>query len=125
MFRRDLPSGPDGPARRRIAGKRVLTPVKAFLKAGILGQDGTLRDSNTGVPRGGILSPVLANLALSVLDESIARTPGGPGNTQGQRAVRRRRGQGNYRLVRYADDWLLMVSGTREHAEQMREHAAA
>src|SRR5262245_31211092 len=111
--------------RRRIADTRALALVKAFLKAGILGQDGTLRDSNTGVPQGGILSPVLANLALSVLDESIAQIPGGPGNTQGQRAVRRRRGQGNYRLVRYADDWLLMVSGTREHAEQMREHAAA
>jgi RNA-directed DNA polymerase len=114
-----------GRLRRRIADKRVLALVKAFLKAGILGQNGTLRDSNTGVPQGGILSPVLANLALSVLDESIAQIPGGPGNTQGQRAVRRRRGQGNYRLVRYADDWLLMVSGTREHAEQMREHAAA
>lgn len=110
--------------RKRIADKRVLALVKAFLKAGILGQDGTLRDSNTGVPQGGILSPVLANLALSVLDESIAQIPGGPGSTQGQRAVRRHRGQGNYRLVRYADDWLLMVSGTREHAQQMREHAA-
>ena len=111
--------------RNRIADKRVLGLVKAFLKAGILGQDGTLRDSHTGVPQGGILSPVLANLALSVLDESIAQIPGGPGSTQGQRAVRRHRGLGNYRLVRYADDWLLMVSGTREHAQQMREHAAA
>ncbi len=111
--------------RKRIADKRVLALVKAFLKAGILGQDGTLRDNNAGVPQGGILSPVLANLALSVLDEYIAQIPGGPGSTQGQRAVRRHRGQGNYRLVRYADDWLLMVSGTREHAEQMREHAAA
>ena len=111
--------------RKRIADKRVLALVKAFLKAGILGQDGTLRDNNAGVPQGGILSPVLANLALSVLDEYIAQIPGGAGSTQGQRAVRRHRGQGNYRLVRYADDWLLMVSGTREHAEQMREHAAA
>jgi RNA-directed DNA polymerase len=111
--------------RKRIADKRVLALVKAFLKAGILGQDGTLRDSNTGTPQGGILSPVLANLALSVLDEYIAQTPGGPGSTQSQRATRRRRSQGNYRLVRYADDWLLMVSGTREHAEQMRKHAAA
>src|SRR5215831_17061424 len=105
MFRRDLPSGPDGPARRRIAGKRVLTPVKAFLKAGILGQDGTLRDSNTGVPQDGILSPVLANLALPVLDESIAQTPGGPGSTQSQRATRRAKGLSNYRLIRCADDW--------------------
>jgi RNA-directed DNA polymerase len=111
--------------RNRIADKRVLALVKAFLKAGILGQDGVLRDSHTGVPQGGILSPVLANLALSVLDEYIAQTPGGPGSTQSQRATRRRRGQGNYRLVRYADDWLLLVSGTREHAEQMRERAAA
>jgi RNA-directed DNA polymerase len=68
---------------------------------------------------------VLANLALSVLDEHIAQIPGGPGSTQSQRATRRRRGQGNYRLVRYADDWLLLVSGTREHAQHMREQAAA
>jgi len=46
-----------GRLRGRIADKRVLALVKAFLKAGILGQDGTLRDSNTGVPQGGILSP--------------------------------------------------------------------
>jgi RNA-directed DNA polymerase len=72
-----------------------------------------------------VLSPVLANLALSVLDEHIAQIPGGPGSTQSQRATRRAKGMGNYRLIRYADDWLLMVSGTREHAQQMREHAAA
>ena len=68
---------------------------------------------------------MLANLALSELDEHIAQIPGGPGSTQSQRATRRAKGLGNYRLIRYADDWLLMVSGTREHAEQMREHAAA
>jgi RNA-directed DNA polymerase len=109
--------------RKRIADKRVLALVKAFLRAGILGQDGALRDSTTGVLQGGILSPVLANLALSVLDEHIAQIPGGPGSTQSR--PRRRKGLGNYRLVRYADDWLLMVCGTGEHAEQMRERAAA
>lgn len=111
--------------RNRIADKRVLALVKAFLKAGILGQDGGLRESNTGVPQGGILSPVLANVALAVLDEDIAQIPGGPRSTPSQRATRRAKGMGNYRLIRYADDWLLMVSGTREHAEQMRERAAA
>jgi RNA-directed DNA polymerase len=43
--------------RNRIADKRVLALVKAFLKAGILGQDGALRESNTGVPQGGICPP--------------------------------------------------------------------
>jgi RNA-directed DNA polymerase len=110
--------------RRRIGDKHVLALVKAFLKAGILGQDGALRDNNTGTPQGGILSPVLANVALSVLDEFVAQTPGGTNSTPSQRATRRRKGQANYRLVRYADDWLLLVSGTREHAEDMRTRAA-
>jgi hypothetical protein len=65
---------------------------------------------------------VLANVALSVLDEFVAQTPGGTSSTPSQRATRRRKGQANYRLVRYADDWL--VSGAREHAEDMRTRAA-
>jgi RNA-directed DNA polymerase len=52
------------------------------VKAGIFGQDGALRDNTAGVPQGGILSPVLANLALSVLDEHIAQMPGGPDSSQ-------------------------------------------
>ena len=55
--------------RDRIGDKRVLALVKAFLKAGILGEDGVERDTITGTPQGGILSPLLANIALSVLDE--------------------------------------------------------
>jgi RNA-directed DNA polymerase len=111
--------------RKRIGDKRVLALVKAFLKAGILSQDGDLRDNSAGVPQGGILSPVLANLALSVLDEYVAQIPGGTNSTQSQRASRRRQGHANYRLIRYADDWLLLVSGNREHAEQMKQAAAA
>ena len=55
--------------RGRIADKRVLGLVKAFLKAGVLTEDGLNRDTRTGTPQGGILSPLLANIALSVLDE--------------------------------------------------------
>ncbi len=40
--------------RQRVGDKRVLALVKAFLKAGILGEDGRLRDNNTGTPQGGI-----------------------------------------------------------------------
>uniref|UniRef100_UPI0020C0D2B1 reverse transcriptase domain-containing protein n=1 Tax=Rhizomonospora bruguierae TaxID=1581705 RepID=UPI0020C0D2B1 len=39
--------------RRRIADKRVLVLVKAFLKAGVLAEDDILRDTRTGTPQGG------------------------------------------------------------------------
>jgi RNA-directed DNA polymerase len=73
---------------------------------------------------GGVLSPLLSNVALTVLDEHIARAPGGPASSEWQRAVRRRRGLPNFRLVRYADDWCLMVRGTRADAEALKEEIA-
>jgi RNA-directed DNA polymerase len=42
-----------------------------------------------------------------------------------QRANRRRHGNGNWKLVRYADDLVLMVSGDRQHAEALREEVSA
>ncbi len=110
--------------RARIADRRVLALVKAFLKAGILTEDGMLKDTDTGTPQGSILSPLLSNVALSVLDEHFARAPGGPASTSWERAKRRRQGLPNYRLVRYADDWTLMVAGTRNDALALREEAA-
>ena len=59
--------------RHRIADKRILSLVKAFLKAGVLSEDQTSRETITGTPQGGILSPLLANIALSVLDEHSTR----------------------------------------------------
>ncbi|WP_344751150.1 reverse transcriptase domain-containing protein, partial [Micromonospora olivasterospora] len=67
-----------GRVRGRIADKRVLDLVKAFLKSGILGEDRQLRETNAGTPQGSILSPLLSNIALSVLDEYVAQRPGGP-----------------------------------------------
>lgn len=110
--------------RGRVGDKRVLALVKAFLKAGILDEDGTLVDTDAGTPQGSILSPLLSNVALSVLDEHIAQGPGGPGASPYGRAKRRRQGLPNYRLVRYADDWCLLVSGTKAHAEALREELA-
>jgi RNA-directed DNA polymerase len=110
--------------RQRIGDKRVLALVKAFLKAGILRQDGSQEDTKTGTPQGGILSPLLSNVALSVLDEHFATAPGGSRSNDTDRRKRRRHGLPNHRLVRYADDWCLVVSGTQEHAETLREEAA-
>jgi RNA-directed DNA polymerase len=111
--------------RDRIGDKRVLGMVKAFLKAGILSQDQQFRNTDTGTPQGGILSPLLANIALSTLDEYFAQIEGGPANREWERRKRRQRGQANYRLIRYADDFLVMVSGDREHAEQARDVVTA
>nr|WP_145555607.1 group II intron reverse transcriptase/maturase [Streptomyces incarnatus] len=110
--------------RNRVGDKHVLELIKAFLKSGILGQDGAERRVDTGTPQGGILSPLLANIALSVLDEHVARHPGGPNVTHGVRFGRRRRGQPNYRLIRYADDFLVLVAGSQEHAEGMKAEVA-
>src|SRR5437867_99287 len=54
--------------RRRVGDRRVLSLVKSFLKAGVLTEAGVERDTVIGTPQGGILSPLLANIALSVLD---------------------------------------------------------
>ena len=87
-----------GRVRQRVGDKRVLALVKAFLKAGILTEDGTLADTSAGSPQGSILSPLLSNVALSVLDEHIAHGPGGPAASPYERAKRRRQGLPNYRL---------------------------
>jgi RNA-directed DNA polymerase len=85
--------------------------------------EGTDRETLTGTPQGGILSPLLANLALSVLDEHFEqawRAMGSPAARQ----RRRHKGQATYRLVRYADDFVILVSGTRAQAEALRDEAA-
>ena len=114
-----------GRVRARIGDRRVLALVAAFLRAGILGEDGVERDTVTGTPQGGILSPLLANIALSVLDEHFVAAWAAMGAHSGARQQRRRQGQATYRLVRYADDFVVLVAGTRAHAEAVREEAAA
>jgi RNA-directed DNA polymerase len=110
--------------RRRVADKRVLALVKAFLKVGILAEDGAVQDTTSGTPQGGILSPLLSNLALAVLDEHTARAWQAMG-TASQRHDRRQRGEATWRLVRYADDFVVMVAGTRAHAEALNDEVAA
>jgi RNA-directed DNA polymerase len=113
-----------GRVRRRVADKRVLGWVAAFLRAGVLSEDGQTRATITGTPQGGILSPLLANIALSVLDEHFAVKweSLGPDWT---RAKHRRGGGPVMKLVRYADDFVVMVGGRREHAEALWDEVAA
>jgi RNA-directed DNA polymerase len=91
--------------RVRIEDKRVLALVKAFLKAGVLTEGGDREDTHTGTPQGGILSPLLANIALAVLDEHLHEPwrPGGSMSTAYLRSRRRVKGLPRWRIVRYAD----------------------
>ena len=106
--------------RGRVNDRRVLALAKAFLKAGILTEGDVRRDTDTGTPQGGIASPLLANIALSVLDDHFAER----WRDRVERAKRRRHGLANYRLVRYCDDFVIMVSGTKAHAHAIRDEVA-
>jgi RNA-directed DNA polymerase len=111
--------------RVRIKDKRVCALVKAFLKSGIMTEPGDREETLTGTPQGGILSPLLANIALSALDDHFSQQWQQEMGTRQQREKRIRRGQGNWRIIRYADDFALVVFGGQHHAETLHEEVTA
>jgi RNA-directed DNA polymerase len=107
--------------RRRIIDRRLLALVRSFLKAGVMTETGRLERTVTGTPQGGIASPLLANIALSALDRKYQADWQEMSSYQGKRQDVRRKGHPTYRLVRYADDLVLMVMGTRAQAKVLLE----
>ena len=70
------------------------------------------------------MSPLLANIALSVLDRHFENA----WTTQrwhSQRARDRANGRPSYRMIRYADDFVVLVRGTEAHAHALKEQTAA
>lgn len=61
-----------GRVRRRIGDGKLNRLIVAFLKAGVLAEQQFTRTEG-GTPQGGILSPVLANSALTAIDERYER----------------------------------------------------
>jgi RNA-directed DNA polymerase len=80
--------------------------LKKWLKAGYL-KDGTLAPTNDGTPQGGIISPVLANLALNGLDNALSSAF----RNASQRAINK------VNMVRYADDFVI-TGASREVLEE-------
>jgi group II intron reverse transcriptase/maturase len=123
--------------RRRVGDSKVSRLVLVFLKAGILSEEQFLR-SEAGTPQGGILSPLLANIALSALDERYERHVWSrrkpklqtvPALVEGRAANcrwnDRRRGKVVMVPIRYADDFLILVGAPFGPEEQERARAAA
>jgi RNA-directed DNA polymerase len=82
--------------RRRVADRRMLALIGAFLKAGVL--DGTdLSEPESGSPQGGVISPLLANIFLNDLDHAMA--------------------EAGLMMERYADD-VVVLCATPEEAQQ-------
>lgn len=108
--------------RLRIGDRKVLRLIRRFLRAGILAE-GRVRNPVTGTPQGGIISPLLANVYLTALDERYRRwTPDHERNSDGKARDNRRRdrarGKPAFYMVRYADDFVILVAGTHEDASK-------
>ena len=102
--------------RCRIKDKKLLRLVWRFLKAGVM-EDKLFKHTEKGTPQGGIISPLLANLYLHELDMYMQQKAGTPR----YREKRRLRGMPCYVHIRYADDFVVMCSGTRAEAEVMKQ----
>src|SRR6266436_4857276 len=76
----------------RVADKRMLKLIRAFLKAGVM-EDGLVSPVDEGTPQGGPLSPLLSNLVLDELDRELERR--------------------GHHFVRYADDCNIYVGSER------------
>jgi RNA-directed DNA polymerase len=81
-----------GLVAKRVADKRLLTLIRAFLNAGVM-EGGLVSPTEKGMPQGGPLSPLMSNLVLDVLDKELEKR--------------------GHRFVRYADDCNIYVRSQR------------
>lgn len=98
---------------RTIRDSRVLRLIHRFLRAGVLTDQGWT-PTDEGTPQGGILSPLLANVYLNELDQFVAARY----EAYDQWARSKRMA---HFIVRYADDFVITVRGTREQAQRIME----
>jgi RNA-directed DNA polymerase len=108
--------------RRRVTDKRILQLIRRFLAAGVMREHGSLTATPSGTPQGSGLSPLLANIALSVLDRHFQAA--WAARTRPERARDRTPGRPSHRMIRYADDFVVLVRGTEAQAHAIKEQTA-
>ena len=84
---------------QKVRDKRVLCLIGKYLRAGVMVK-GRLQETRLGVPQGGPLSPLLANVILDDLDKELEKR--------------------GHRFVRYADDFIVLVK-SRQAGERVME----
>ena len=84
---------------RKVRDKRVLRLIGKYLRAGVEVK-GRLQSTRKGVPQGGPLSPLLANILLDDLDKELEKR--------------------GHKFVRYADDFIILVKSQRAGERVMR-----
>ncbi|HKB39965.1 MAG TPA: reverse transcriptase domain-containing protein, partial [Gemmataceae bacterium] len=82
--------------------------VRQWLKAGVM-EDNVYHATETGTPQGGVISPLLLNIALHGMEEALGVRHGSQGQIVGERAV-----------VRYADDFVVFCE-SKEDAARVKE----
>jgi RNA-directed DNA polymerase len=97
----------------RVVDGAMLALVKMFLEAPIVDEkgDGRPRRNRQGTPQGGVISPLLANIYLNLLDRNFRR--------------RVQAGELRGRLIRYADDFVLLTPGRPERERAWVESVMA
>ena len=111
--------------RRRLKDRALLDLIWKFLKAGVM-EGGLFQHTESGVPQGGFISPLLANVYLNEFDKWAAAQWDLDPNA---RRRRRYAGLGNYKMVRYADDFVVVgnspiaeVKATKQAIQQFLEN---
>ncbi len=91
--------------KQRIVDPRLMKLIDKFLKVPIQDTDGLNggKGNKMGVPQGGILSPLLANIYMNLVDKAVNRTKG-------------IFEQNGIKIVRYADDFVLVAKKLEKQA---------
>jgi RNA-directed DNA polymerase len=104
--------------KKRVADRDTRDLLWKFLRAGVMYQN-TIKETPTGTPQGGIVSPLLANIYLQELDRYMESKY--LNLTESQRHRRRKKGIGNALYVRYADDFVVLCNGTKAEALAIKQ----
>jgi RNA-directed DNA polymerase len=103
--------------REKVIDNKFLALIQLLLKAGVE-IEGVVHPTTKGVPQGGVVSPLLANIVLNKLDWFF-HSKGFHGAAKQRRW---KHGLPNVRFSRYADDWCVFLARTnRKHAERLRD----